>query len=204
MIRGVFGSKAGGVGIGLTVLLAIVLVALFLAAWVIGLSNKDKQFRNLLEAKQADNTSEFDNLRKKISQSVEVPDMAFDKLKEVFNEYADARSGDKNASAALANWIHEAVPNVDVASETFVNLQNIITSSRDAWTQRQKELLDIKRQHDNLLDTDPGGFVLRSFLGREEVDVQIVTSTLAERAFETGTDDDFSLRPSQPEAPASQ
>ena len=70
---------------------------------------------------------------------------------------------------------------------------NVITSSRDAFTMRQKEILDLKREHDNLLDTQPSGLLLASILGRQKIDVTIVISTRTDNAFKSGKDDDVDV-----------
>ena len=67
---------------------------------------------------------------------------------------------------------------------------NIITSSRDRWTMRQKELLDYKREHDNILDKIPSGWFPA---GRQKIDVKIITSSRTEAAFESGVDDDVDV-----------
>lgn len=161
------------------------LTALFMG---ISYSNGEIRLRNALTAKQKDNQSEFDNLWKKISQTVQVTEKDRESLKEIFIAHADARSGGQPDSGALATWINESVPNID--SATFTNLQNIIVGSRDAWTQRQKELLDMKRAHDDRLDTVPSSWFVG---GRPRIEVQIITSTKTDAVFQRGSDDDVDL-----------
>jgi hypothetical protein len=138
--------------------------------------------------KQKDNTYEFDNMKKVIREVAQVPDYQFEKLKEIFTSYAEARTGNKGGNAPIMNWITEAIPNVD--TKTLENLQNIIVAKRDSWTQRQKELLDFKRTHDNILDVGWRGLVLTQVMNRSKIDVQIVTSSAAKMAFETQEDND--------------
>jgi len=91
---------------------------------------------------------------------------------------------------SLANWIHEAVPNVDTS--TFNNLQNIIVAQRDGFKTRQTELLDLNREHDNLIGTFPNS-LFASLLGRKHIDIIVVTSSRTEDAFKTGQDNDVQL-----------
>lgn len=168
---------------------ALFLGAVMLIGAVISTSNQEIELRTAIEAKQKDNTSEFDNMWKVISQTAQVSESQKDALKEIFVGYADARSGnDKGGS--LANWIKEACPNVNLS--TYNNLQNIIVSKRDAWTMRQKEILDMGREHTTLMRRFPSGFIL-GLLGRKEIPIQIVTSSRTEKSFETGKDDDVNL-----------
>ena len=168
--------------------------ALVICLYGIGVYNKEARLRNTIVNKQKDNTSEYDSLWKKISQAAQVTDGQKQALMEIIVGYANARKG--SGGGSLAQMIHEAVPNVDTS--TFNNLQNIIVSSRDGWTMRQKELLDLKREHDNLIDTFPGNILL-SILGRQKIDVVIVTSTRTENSFKTGKDDDVDVFGKKPQ-----
>lgn len=171
--------------VGLGVTGALVVGLLVLAGVVISCSNNEVQLRTTIEAKQKDNTSEFDNMFKKISQTAQVSQKQMDTLKDIFTSYADARTQDGGKS--LMTWVQESIPNVDTA--TFNNLQNIITSSRDSWTMRQKELVDLHREHTKVMRLFPSGFILK-LLGRKELKITVVTSTRTDQAFESGKDDD--------------
>lgn len=149
-------------------------------------SNSEIRLRNQITAKQRDNQNEMDNMKKKISQTVQVTDLQKDMLMGVIVGNAQAR---KSGAGTLATMVREAVPKVDV--KIFKNLMNIITSGRDSWTMRQKELLDLKREHDNLLDVAPSSWFVGS---RPHIEVVIVTSTATQEAFKTGVDDDSKLK----------
>lgn len=178
-----------GLIIGGAVVGMLVVVGVIVAVMAISYRNNDARLRNLITAKQTDNKSEFDNMFKKISQSVQVTEAQMTALKGIFVEHAQARGGAGNAK--IMSWIQESVPNVD--TKVYTNLQNIIIASRDSWTMRQKELIDYKREHDNLIDTFPSGWFL-SLMGRgNKIDITIVTSTKTEKAFETGKDDDVEI-----------
>jgi len=138
-------------------------------------------------AKQLDNHSEQDNMWKKISQVAQVTTAQKDALLEIFTAHAQARTTD---GGGLMKWIQESVPNVDTT--TFNNLQNIITSARDSWTMRQKELIDLSREHNKLLQMFPSNIVC-SILGKKPIEIQIVTSGKTKEAFATGEDNDVQV-----------
>jgi hypothetical protein len=165
--------------------------ALIVVVYVISTLNNENRIRQAVIAKQRDNTSEMDNMWKKISQVAQVTEGQKNALVEIFNGYAQARSG-KGGGGSLATWIHESVPNVD--TKTFENLQNIITGSRDRWTMQQKELIDLKREDDTILTTIPSGWICSMF-GRTSIDITIVTSSRTEEAFKSGRDDDTQVFP---------
>jgi beta-lactam-binding protein with PASTA domain len=150
-------------------------------------SNSEVRLRNAIVAKQKDNQNEMDAMWKNISQTAQVADKDRQSLMQIFNGYAQARSGEGD-NQAIFKWIKESVPNVD--TKTFQNLQNIIVSQRDGFKFRQKELLDLNREHDNIIDTYPSHLFVG---GRGKIDVVIVTSTRTDNAFKTGKDDDTKL-----------
>ena len=170
----------------------IVLILFVLGGSVIGTFNREVSLRTTIEQKQVDNRSEFDNFWKKISQVAQVTDAQKNAIKEILVGYADARSQGRDGNGSFINALKESCPNLDLT--TFNNLQNIIVGSRDGFTMRQKELLDLKREHDKLLRTFPSNIILSMF-GRKPIDVMIVTSTKTEKTFETGKDDDVNVFP---------
>ena len=174
-----------GLMIGLASVGVVLLSIFMIAGMFISTSNQEATLRVAIEAKQKDNTSEFDNMFKKISQVAQVSSKQMESLKEIFNGYASART--KGGDNQIMTWVKESIPNVDVA--TFNNLQNIITASRDGWTMRQKELIDLNREHQKLLNIFPSNVIL-SMLGRKSIEIKIVTSGRTDKAFETGKDDD--------------
>ena len=179
-----------GIVIALGLFGMFVLVLLVIGGSVIGTFNTEVSLRATIENKQKDNKNEFDSMWKKISQVAQVTDAQKQAIKEIVVGYAQARSTGKDASGSFINALHEVVPNIDTT--TFNNLQNIIVGSRDSFTMRQKELLDLKREHDKLLRSFPSNIVLGMF-GKKEIDVTIVTSSRTEKVFETGTDDDVNV-----------
>ena len=169
---------------GIVILLTLVVLY---AGLSISYGNQYVRMVNLLKAKQTDNTSEFDNMWKKIQQTAQVSEKERDSLKDIFNSYAQARTGGDN-NQLLMKWIHESIP--QVTPDLFKNLQNIITASRDSWTMRQKELIAMKMELDNLLETFPGSFLLS---GKPTVEIKVITSSKTEKTFDSGKDDDVNL-----------
>jgi hypothetical protein len=165
----------------------IALLVLIVASLWIGASNSEARLRNQFGAKQTDNTSQFDNMWKKIAQSAQVTEKDRESLAEIFVQHAQARTGSGEGGAVM-KWIQESVPNI--SSDTFRNLQNIIVASRDSWTDNQRQLLDIKREHDNLLDTFPSSIFVG---GRARLKATIVTSERTDEAFKSGRDENTAV-----------
>jgi hypothetical protein len=165
------------------------IVAGILAVGIIGgvyfsYSNSEIRLRNAIAQKQRDNQSELDNLQKKIAQAGQVTKAQWDAIKDIVVGNSQARTA--GGAGSLATLVREAVPSTSqIDSRQFLT---IITSSRDAFTMRQKEILDMKREHDNILTTFPGSLICG---GRPPIEVVIVTSDRAEENFRTGKDNDI-------------
>lgn len=166
-------------------LATVFFVSITMGAYLIGTYNTQVTLQTTYNAKVKANEADFDNMKKKITQVAQVSEMQMNKLKELFSSYGDSRTN-KNGTAVM-NWIKESIPNVD--TKTFQNLQNIIVGSRDSFTSRQKELVDVSREYNQNLALFPRNLVLGMF-GFKAIDPKIVTSTATEKAFETGKDDD--------------
>jgi len=182
-------SKGWMIAIGIGAV-GVLFSVIFLVS-IISTMNTEARLRTSIEAKQKDNTSEFDNMWKKISQVAQIPEQKKNALMSIFNSHAESRSGGQSGGS-LALWIKESVPNVDL--KVFDNLQNIIIAARDRWTMRQKELIDLERERTQMFRTIPSNIYL-AIAGRQESDVKIVviTSSRTEKTFETGKDDDVKL-----------
>lgn len=166
-----------------------VTIGIFVAGAGISYYNQDAVLRTAINAKMTDNTNEFDLMKKKIKQTAKVSDKQIEGLKQILVGYADARTN-KEAKNQMMTWVTESVPNVDTS--TYNNLQNIIANSRDRFAMRQKELIDMKREHDLLLTKFPSGVFL-AVMGKKKIDITVVTSSDTEKAFKTGKDDDTDL-----------
>jgi len=179
-----------GIVITLGVVGVMIVSAIMAISYIVGVLNQEMAIRTTIEAKMRDNTSQYDNLWKKISQTAQVTDAQKEAIKEIVVGYANARSQGRDGAGSFVNALHEAIPNVDVS--TFKNLQNIITGSRDSFTMRQTELLDLNREHEKLIRTIPSSIICSMF-NRGPINVTIVTSSKTEHSFATGKDDDINV-----------
>jgi hypothetical protein len=176
-----------GLIVVLGILSIIFLIAVIVGSSFVGMYNNAKTITVAITAKIEDNKNEFDNTKKKICQVAQVSTEQINSLARIFDGYAKSRSGNGDDSKLIMKWISESVPNVDTS--TFKNLQNIIVSSRDAWTMRQKELIDLQREYNLMLQRFPSNFML-GMMGFKEVKIPVIISTETEKSFETGKDDD--------------
>lgn len=154
----------------------------------ISLYNTEIALRNTITAKQTENKTQFDNMWKKIKQAADVSDKYKDGLQEVLSAYVQGRK--KESDQLLMDWTKEAIPTFD--SSIYKQLNNIVVSSRDDFTMNQKELIDMNREHDTLIDTFPNNIYFK-IMHIGKINIQIITSTKTEETFNTGKEDDISL-----------
>lgn len=149
-------------------------------------SNTEIRLRNKIEASQKVNETVFDTTWKIISQQAQVADKYKESFKDIFVGIMDARYSKGDGS--LMKWITETNPQFDPS--LYTKLANSIEVQRTTFQNEQAKLLDLKREHDDLIGTFPGSVFL---MNRSRITVQIVTSTKTDKAFSSGKDDDIEL-----------
>ena len=177
------------IGCGILVGLFAILAGAILI-WGVSVSNKEVQLRNQITAKQTDNKNQFDGMWKSQMQAFQVTDAQKQMLYDVIVGNSKARA---TGSGSLATFVKEAVPNIDKSTDLYRELMNTVTGLRNTWMRKQTEIIDYKREHDNVIDMIPSSIVC-SFLGRKKIDIIIVTSDRTDNAFVTGKDNDIDLR----------
>lgn len=167
------------------------IIAVSLGFGILDFYNKEIALRTQYEAKTDANKADFDNVWKTISQVAQVPAKYREDFEGVYASYMQARAGGNTGEGTMLSFLKEAVPQYD-GKELYTKVQTVVEAKREGWTTRQKELRDVKREHDMLLRSFPGAFY-NLFLGREELVVVLVTSTRTDEAFGTGKDEQVDL-----------
>jgi len=174
--------------IAMAVAAAVVITLLIFTFATIGNYNDYTRIENLAKAAQKNNENVLDNTRKSIREAANISDKEVEALTNIITGYAEARGGNTAGSGQLVTvgMVTEAVPGIS-GVKTLQNLQNILVAGRTDWKNAQKDLLEIKRQADNLIQVFPVGTILK-MLGKKEIEVVIVTSKETSQNFESGED----------------
>ena len=167
---------------GLAVVSFMAIVFLMYASY----SNAEVRLRNQIAAQQRKNEAVFDNTWKIIQQQAGVADHHKDSFREIYSSLMDSRYSQSGGEAM--RWIQEHNPQFD--SSLFSKLMTSIEAQRTIFTREQNALLDLKREHDNLLQTIPSSLFVGS---RSSIDVVIVTSAKTSQSFDSGQDNDVDL-----------
>ena len=148
-------------------------------------NNQEISVRNTIKVKLEDNKNQFDSMWKQISQLAQVTKEERSSLTRLITDNAQQRN--MNDKVIMA-WVQEAIPNVSNA--TYLNLQNTISNTRAAFATRQTELLDLQRQHQDLILKFPSSMFIKN---KQPVDVVIVTSEKTQNTFSTKQENDVDL-----------
>jgi hypothetical protein len=169
------------VAVGAVALIGIIGVLMYFSY-----SNAEVRLRNQITAKQRANTAVFDTCWKIIQQQCQISNQYKDGFKEIYTGLMEGRHYEKGG--ALMKFITEANPSFDV--KLYEKVANSIEGQRMSFLRAQEELIDLKREHDNVRTLFPGCIFVG---GRPEIDIKIVTSTKTDETFNTGKEDDVSL-----------
>lgn len=149
-------------------------------------SNQEVRLRNAVKAQQHANETSFDTCWKIIQGQAQVADKYKDSFKEIYTGLMEGRHYEKGG--ALMKFITEANPTFDI--RLFEKVSNSIEGQRTSFMRDQQKLIDLKREHDNLLVTMPGSLFIGS---RPPVEIKVVTSTHTEKTFETRKEDSIDV-----------
>ena len=182
-------SIRSAVTIGVLGLLAL-LILVPVGMWI-SYNNQEVQLRNQITAQIKVNNAVYDQVWKVISQQAQVTDSYKESFRDIYVNIMQGRYSQGSKDGSLMKWIQESNPQFD--SRLYEKLMTSIEAQRISFTNNQKMLIDLKLQHDNLLDVFPGNVFLVWLGGKQKIDIPIVTSTRTEQVFETRKDDDVEL-----------
>lgn len=173
----------------------IALVSIFLLGTigsVISTSNDEIDLRNRFKQKMDERTAFYDKMWKTISQKSQIAiknDSSFAKNVDVI------MSGRKDSPQVFMKWVQESNPNANYStvSSLYADLSNMIEGQRTDFFMQEKMIQDIRKEHDNLLDKFPSGFILSTIMGREKLVYKPITSDRTDEVNKTGKDNDVSV-----------
>lgn len=168
-------------------LLAVVLgLGISVSLMFVNYSNSEIRLRNQISATQKSNEAVFDTTWKIVKQQCSIADKYKDSFKEIYGSIMSERYSKGDGS--LMKWITESNPQFDI--RLYEKVSNSIEAQRLTFLVAQKQLIDLKREHDNMRTVFPGSLFLS---GRPEIKISIVTSGKTDDAFKSGKEDDVTL-----------
>lgn len=191
----------GSAFVGMIVTLGIVVVlGLWLAFTAVNAYNTGNEFEQGIVAVYEDNENVLAQYSLKVQEVAQIPEMYKDDILEVYTGVMTGRYGE-NGSQAMWQWLQEQNPQLDAS--VYSNIQQIIDSGRSEFQVAQTKLVDQKRAYRTQLGYAWTGFWLR-IVGKPSIkigfpigstdDYEIITTSRASNAFETGTEEAIDLR----------
>lgn len=150
-------------------------------------NNRDAMLRNSFVAKESDREVIYDETWKTIKQIAQVSDKYSKDFKEIYPELIAGRYGNARGGSLLS-FITESNPTFDTS--LYAKLTNVIEAKRSEFTNVQEELIDVKREHDNLLTMFPGSFFVRN---QTRLKIILVSSDKSKETVTTGIENDVDL-----------
>jgi hypothetical protein len=185
-------TKATGCGIAsiLALVSAVILIGIWWFTSNISYRNQEVALRSKFNATQSSNKVNYDAMWKIISGVAEVPQQYSQDFKDAYSSILASGSNTSNNSirGLFATAAGMKVPELNPS--LYAKVQNVIEAERTKFANNQRELLDIKREHDKLCQSFPGSLFLG---GVTPLEAKLVTSTRTEKSFDTGVDDDASV-----------
>ena len=174
-------------GVILTIVVLAVLMTAIPLIMYTSTHNKEVTLRNQFNAQQEMNKATFDNVWKIIQQQTQITVKERESFKDTFVEIMNSQKGIAG-NGTLASFFTQS--KIDVSPDLFKKLMTTIESQRMTFLDSQKKLLQIKKDHDDLLSQIPSSLFVG---GRDELEAIIVTSSKTKQTFETGEEDNIDL-----------
>lgn len=165
----------------------VVLAGIVVLLWVMGVSNGEVDLRNRVMAQQQVCKASFDTMWKILAQKAQIAERYRDSFREIYPQLIAGRYGN-DKGGVLLKWVQESNPQFDVS--LYKDLMAAIEGERKSFFVNQKQLIDLKRQHDTTLQSWPNTMVLA---GRQPVEITVVTSATTDDAYRAGQENDVAL-----------
>lgn len=165
-------------------LITLGVIAVFTASmviWGIGVSNSERTLRNKIEAQQEDTEIFYTKLWEILKLKAGVTEEYAEQFKEIQFGIMEGRY---STGGEMMKWIQEANPEFDAS--LYKDLMNSIEGERNGFFIEQKKLIDMQKQHKDMLVTFPKKLILKN---REIVEITVLKNAATQKAFETGTDE---------------
>jgi len=173
-------------------LVPVILIPILLIAIYVGMSisykNDEVQLRNEADAQQKNLENIFDRVWKIIQQKAQVAEQYKTAFKENYTVIMGERYKEGQSGGALFNFIREHNP--EFSHELYADLSRAIESERINFSREQTKMLDIAKEHKNLIQKFPGSWFLS---GVKSIEVKLVTSARTSEAFATGQENEVDV-----------
>lgn len=177
--------KKNGI-VAIVVIAVVVIIGIVWFSMSVSYQNQEVRYVNQFKAENQKIEAVYDNMWKSIQQIAEVTDNYKDSFKDIYVQITDARYDKDNG--VLMKWIQESNPNFDTS--LYQKLAGVIEVERKRFLNAQTKIIDIVREHNNMLDVIPSKWFLS---GKDYLEYEVISSSRSKNVMETRMDDDVSV-----------
>jgi hypothetical protein len=164
-------------------LIGLVVLVIFggsLVIWGVGVSNSERTLRNKIEAQQEATEIFYTKLWGILKSKAGVTEEYAEQFKEIQFGIMEGRY---STGGEMMKWIQEANPEFDAS--LYKDLMNSIEGERNGFFIEQKKLIDMQKQHRDMLVVFPKKVILKN---REAIEIVVLKNAVTKEAFTTGND----------------
>jgi hypothetical protein len=164
-------------------LIGLVVLVIFggsLVIWGVGVSNSERTLRNKIEAQQEATEIFYTKLWEILKSKAGVTEEYAEQFKEIQFGIMEGRY---STGGEMMKWIQEANPEFDAS--LYKDLMNSIEGERNGFFIEQKKLIDMQKQHRDMLVVFPKKVILKN---REAIEIVVLKNAVTKEAFTTGND----------------
>lgn len=165
----------------------IVLIGIWAFSSWMHYNNVENKTRNRAEAQRQNIENCHDEMFKIINQKAKVPVEYRSAFKEIFVDIMNERYGAEE-DGSLLKFVKEHNPEFDVS--LYKDLMNSIEIERIKFAKEQTRMLDIIREHTNLLTTRPSKWFITN---KEIIEYTVISSTYSKEVIQSGIDNQIEL-----------
>lgn len=173
--------------VAIAIALVISLLALIGFSMSVNIKNREIDMREGILGQQKKTKTHHTNMWNILKEQAQVTDQYKEAFEKIFPEIIAGRY--EKGDGSLMKWIQEANP--DFKTNLYEELMQSIRIERNGFINEQDRLIDMQREHTAYLRKWPNTWFLDSSL--KPVEIQIVSSTRTNEAFEKGVEDDIEL-----------
>lgn len=149
--------------------------------------NTEIDLRTAIIAKKSDQEATFDKMWKVLNQTAQVADQYKKAFSEIYPALIEGRYSKGDGS--LMKWITESNP--EFKTELYEKVMESIEVERNGFLTTQRQLMDLKREHDKLRLQWPFKWFINDDV--KEIEITIVSSTHTKEVIKSGKDEDIDL-----------
>lgn len=164
----------------------IVLVALGVFVMGIGYQNDEVRLVNEFKAQEKKIEATHDNLWKILTEKAGVAKEYAAQFDSIYSHIMSERY--ENNDKVIFNWITESNPNF--SDDLYKEVSIAIEVQRKQFLASQEKIIDIVREHNNMLDVIPAKWFIG---GRERLEWEVISSAKSKDVMNTRMDDDLKL-----------